>query len=141
MLDSRVLYLIDTSIWVDLYEDRTGYGGEPLGDYAFKLLGMIRANRNKIIITDFIIRELEVNYSIEQIKGMMAPFEDILQRIVSSEKQRSESKKISEERNIPRGDALHAIMARDCSAMMISRDNHFRQLKDISEHYKPEEII
>jgi hypothetical protein len=71
-----VQYLIDTSIWVDLYENRTGYNGEPLGDYAFKLLGLIKTNRDKIIITDFIIKELEANYSIEQIKGMMMPCQE-----------------------------------------------------------------
>lgn len=29
-------YFIDTSIWIDFYEDRIGYKDEPLGDYAFK---------------------------------------------------------------------------------------------------------
>lgn len=134
-------YLVDTSIWVDLYEDRIGYSGEPLGDYAFKLLGLIRANKDKITVTDFLIKELEAIYSMEQIRGMMMPFEDVLSKIISSEKQRSEAKKISAERNIPKGDALHAVMARDCSARLISRDKHFRLLKDVAEHYFPEELI
>ena len=120
-------YLIDTSIWVDLYENRTGYNGEPLGDYAFKLLSLIKTNQDKIIITDFIIKELEANYSIEQIRGMMNPFEDILEKIISSEKQRNEARKISAERNLPKGDALHAIMAGDYSAILVSRDKHFRE--------------
>ncbi|VVB81570.1 PIN domain protein [uncultured archaeon] len=134
-------YLIDTSIWVDLYEDRTGYNGERLGDYAFKLFCLLKTNQDKIIITEFIIKELETNYSIEQIRGMMRPFEDILKKISSSERERREAREISAQRDIPKGDALHAIMARDYSAVLISRDKQFRQLEDIAEHKRPEELI
>jgi hypothetical protein len=31
-------YLVDTSIWIDIIEDRLGYGNEPLGEYALKFL-------------------------------------------------------------------------------------------------------
>jgi len=134
-------YLIDTSIWVDLYEDRKGYQNEPLGDFAFKLFSIIKAKQNKIVITDLTIRELETNYSIEEINGMMKPFEDVLEKIIASKKQRDEAKKLAEKRNVPRGDALHAILARDNRFILVSRDKHFRELTDISEHHKPEEII
>src|SRR3989338_1034155 len=134
-------YLIDTSIWVDLYEDRKGYQNEPLGDFAFKLFSIIKAKQNKIVITDLTIRELETNYSIEEINGMMKPFEDVLEKIIASKKQRDEAKKQAEKRNVPRGDALHAILARDNRFILVSRDKHFRELTDISEHHKPEEII
>ena len=134
-------YLIDTSIWVDLYDDRKGYKGEPLGDYAFKLFAMIKAKGDRIIITDLTIRELEMNYSIPEIRGMMKLFESVIDKIVASKEQRSESKNISQERNVPKGDALHAILARDNKLILITRDKHFNQLKDISLYKKPEEII
>ena len=133
-------YLIDTSIWIDLYEDRKGYAGEPLGDFAFKLFGMIKAKQNKIVITDLTIRELEMNYSIPEINGMMKPFEAIMEKVIASEDQRDEAKKIAEERNVPKGDALHAVIARDNKFILITRDKHFKQLTDISEHHKPEDI-
>ncbi|MEK6952743.1 MAG: PIN domain-containing protein [Nanoarchaeota archaeon] len=134
-------YLIDTSIWVDLYNDRKGYKGEPLGDYAFKLFAMIKARGDKIIITDLTIRELEMNYSIPEIRGMMKPFENIIEKIISTKKQRDEAKKVSQERNLPPGDALHAILARDNKLILITRDKHFKQLTEISVYYKPEDII
>lgn len=134
-------YLIDTSIWVDLYEDRPGYKGEPLGDFAFKLFAIIKAKEDKIIITDLTIRELEMNYSIAEINGMMKPFEAILEKLVASKKQREEAKKLAKERPVPKGDALHAVIARDNNFTLIARDKHFRQLTDISEHHKPEDII
>lgn len=37
--------------------------------------------------------------------------------------------------------ALHAIVARDNGLILITRDNHFRVLQDISKYYKPEELI
>jgi len=134
-------YFIDTSIWVDLYEDRKGYQNEPLGDFAFKLFGIIKAKQNKIVITDLTIRELEMNYTIPEINGMMKPFEAILDKLVASKEQRDEAKKIAEERNVPKGDALHAILARDNKFILVTRDKHFRQLTDILEHHKPEELI
>ena len=136
-----IKYLIDTSIWVDLYENRKGYHDEPLGDFAFKLFCMIKAKEDQIVITDLTIRELEINYSMPEIKGMMKPFENILEKLVVSREQRDEAKKIASERNLPKGDVLHAILARDNNYILISRDKHFKQLIDISAHNKPEEII
>ncbi len=134
-------YLIDTSIWVDLRENRKSFNKEPLGDYAFELFKKIIVEKDKIVITDYIQRELESNYKISEIKGMFLLFRVIIEKIIVSEKQREEAKKISEKRKVPKGDALHAIIARDNKLVMITRDNHFRILDDISKHYKPEELI
>ena len=134
-------YYIDTSIWMDLYDDRKGFNNEPLGDYALKLFSSIRTKKSKLIITDILIRELEMNYSVEEINGMMKPFENIIEKIIATREQRDEAKKIAEERNIPPGDVLHAIITRDNELILITRDKHFRQLEDISKHHKPEDII
>lgn len=134
-------YLIDTSIWVDLYEDRKGFYNEPLGDYALKILSMIQAKGDVIALTDLLIRELESSYSMPQINGLFKLFQKNVNKIIATAEQREEAKKIAVERNIPAGDALHAILARDNGLTLITRDKHFKQLEDISKHYKPEEII
>ena len=134
-------YIIDTSIWVDLYEDRKGYNNEPLGDYAFKLLVKIKANEKVIVLTDFLIKELETLYSVAEINGMFKPFEKITKKITDTEKQRQKPKKFAKERGVPAGDVLHAIVARDNDLILVTRDRHFRKLEDISKHYKPEELI
>ena len=134
-------FYIDTSIWMDLYEDRKGHNNEPLGDFALKLLSMIKANNHKLIITDLLIRELEMNYSLPEINGMMKPFENLIEKIISTKKQRDEARKLSQERNLPPGDVLHAILARDNKLILITRDKHFNQLKDISLYKKPENLI
>jgi len=134
-------YIIDTSIWVDLYEDRKGYNNEPLGDYALNLLIRIKAKENAIVLTDFLIKELETIYSVAEINGMFKPFEKIIKKIIATEKQREEAKKIAKERDVPAGDALHAIVARDNDLILVTRDRHFKKLEDVSRHHKPEELI
>ena len=134
-------YYLDTSIWIDVYEDRKGYNNEPLGEYGLKLLALIKAKENKIIISDLLISELEVRYTIPEINGMLKPFEKITEKIFSTTKQKLEAKKITEERKLPYGDALHSIIARDNNLILITRDKHFKELTDISKYYKPEELI
>ena len=134
-------YYLDTSIWIDVYEDRKGYNNEPLGEYGLKLLALIKAKENKIIISDLLIFELEVRYTIPEINGMLKPFEKITEKIKSTTKQKLEAKKIAEERKLPYGDALHSIIARDNNLILITRDKHFKELTDISKYYKPEELI
>ncbi|MFH1506764.1 MAG: type II toxin-antitoxin system VapC family toxin [archaeon] len=134
-------FYIDTSIWMDLYYDREGYAGEPLGDYAFRLFDWIRISGHKIVISDLLIQELENSYSMEQINGMMKPFERIIEKVISSTHQKKASLKIAEARQLPRGDVLHAVLARDNGFTLITRDNHFRRLKDVAESHKPEDFI
>jgi predicted nucleic acid-binding protein len=134
-------YYFDTSIWVDLYEDRKGYYNEPLGEFALRLFTLIKARKDKLIITDYLVRELEANYSREEINRMLRPFESIIEHITATKEQREEAKKLAKERNVPRGDALHAIIARDNKLTLITRDKHFKRLEDIFKHYKPEELI
>jgi len=134
-------YLIDTSIWIDLYEDRKGFNGEPLGDYALKLLSIIKSEEQIVVLTDLLLRELEMNYSLAEIKGMFKPFENITEKIIATKEEREEAKKVGTKRNLPPGDALHAIIARDNKLLLITRDKHFKQLEDVSKHYKPEDII
>jgi len=50
-----IKYYIDTSIWMDLLENRIGYNREPLGDYALRLFSLILSKRYKIVISDLLI--------------------------------------------------------------------------------------
>lgn len=134
-------YYIDTSIWMDIYEDRKGYNKEPIGYFALKLFGLIKAGKNKIVISDLLIKELEMNYSIAEINGMIKPFEKNIEKIISSKDEINEAKKIAAERDIPKGDVLHSILARNHKLILITRDKHFNKLKDICKYYKPEQII
>ena len=134
-------YYLDTSIWIDIYEDRKGYNNEPLGDYGLKLLAMLRIKKFKLILTDLIIKELQNYYSIPEINGMIKPFEEIIEKIIGTKTQGDEAIKIANERKLPYGDVLHSIIARDNNLILVTRDRHFKELQDISKSYKPEELI
>lgn len=125
---------------MDYYEDRTD-PSKDLGGFAFKLLCKLLASKSKIVVSTFLQRELEVAYSLDSIRGLTLPFEKLMEKVDVSDSQREEAKKISEERNIPKGDVIHALLARENNAIMVSRDKHFQLLKDICEVMKPEEII
>ena len=134
-------YYVDTSIWIDLYEDRKGFNNEKLGDYALNLFYFIIEKNHKLIISDMLIKELEINYTTAQINGMMKIYGNSIEKVKTTTKQRDEAKKLSLERNLPYGDALHAIIARHNNLILVSRDKHFKELIDISKYYKPEELI
>jgi len=134
-------YYADTSIWIDLYEDRKGFNNEKLGDYALDLFYFIIDKNHKLIISDMLIKELGINYTTAQINGMMKIYGNLIEKVKITTKQRDEAKKLSLERNLPYGDALHAIIARDNNLILVTRDNHFKKLTDISKYYKPEELI
>ncbi len=133
-------YYIDSSIWVDYYEDRKD-PSKDIGEFAFKLLCKLLASKSKIVVSTFLLRELETVYSLDKIKGITRPFEKLMEKVDVSDNQREEAKKIAYERGIPKGDVIHAILARDNNAILVSRDKHFQLLKDICEVVKPEEII
>lgn len=133
-------YYLDTSIWMDYYEDRKD-PSKDLGEFAFRLLQKLLIKKSTIVVSNFIQKELETMYSIDKIRGLTIHFDKIIEKANITDKQREEALKIAKQRNIPRGDALHAILARDNNAILVSRDKHFQSLKDICKVVKPEEII
>ena len=133
-------YYLDTSIWMDYYEDRKD-PSKDIGEFAFKLLCRLLASKSRIVVSTFLLNELETAYSLDKIRGLTLPFKGLMERVDVSDKQREEAKKIAQERGIPKGDVIHAILARDSNAILVSRDKHFQLLKDICKVVKPEEII
>ncbi|MBW2971681.1 type II toxin-antitoxin system VapC family toxin [Candidatus Woesearchaeota archaeon] len=134
-------FYIDSSIWMDIYEDRRGYSGEPLALYGLRLLELILAKRETLIITDTLIDELSFYYSPEQLNGMLSPFHGLTEKIMASAKQKEEAERLASERSVPRGDTLHAVISRDHNLILVTRDRHFRKLEDVSSHHTPEELI
>ncbi len=133
-------YYLDTSVWMDYYEDRKD-PSKNIGELAFRLLKKLLASKSKILVSTFLLKELETAYSLEKIRGIFFPFQGLIETAGLSEEQREEARIIAKEREIPRGDVIHAILARDNDAILVSRDKHFQKLKDICEVMKPEELI
>lgn len=88
-----------------------------------------------------VIDELKKKYSLAEIQSI---FEMVANQLIKSETKSChirEAKSLSRERNVALADALHAILARDNKAIIVSRDNHFMSLTDVAPVRKPEELI
>ena len=140
----KKIYLLDTCIWRDFYENRFSKIGRPLGKYATRLFMKILKDKNKILFSEALILELKKDYEERDVNDMLNLLflNKTLERIEITKEEHLEAKKLSQERNIPYIDCLNAIHARNHKAMMISQDDHyFKNLIDITKTIKPEDII
>ena len=128
----------DTSIWIDIYDQR-GSNGE----VAKRLIEKIILEDDFLFYSDVVVVELKKlgfsEYEINQMLSIAKP--DHLHRIHSTKIQLEEAKRVAVQRNVPLRDALHAILARDHEARLISRDRDFDKLKDITIAKRPEECL
>ena len=134
-------YYLDTSIWLDFFENRNE-PNLPKGDWAHKLLDKITNDNDKAIYSDIVILELGVvGYQSHEIQNLFQKIKPILIFVESTEKQARKAKDLSSKRDIPKGDALHALIARDNKATLVTLDNHFKKLLDITKPKRPQDII
>ena len=135
-------YYLDTLIWRDYYEGRKD-NLRPLADWALIFLKKAIAEDSIILYSDFVDAELRKDYDDRKIKDVLELVTDaqILKIINANNEQIREAARISKARKVPFGDALHAVLARDNGAIVITRDKHFENLQDIAPSKKPEELI
>ena len=132
---------MDTSIWLDFFENRNE-PNLPKGNWAHKLLSKITENNDKAIYSDIVLLELGVaGYQFHEIEKLFEKIKPILIFAESTEKQARKAKDLSSKRDVPKGDALHALIARDNKATLVTLDNHFKKLVDIIKPKKPQDII
>ncbi|MDO8642753.1 MAG: PIN domain-containing protein [Candidatus Woesearchaeota archaeon] len=131
-------FYFDTSIWMDIYDER-GHNGE----VARKLMEKIVMDDDIVLYSDAIVAELKKlgfsEYEINQMFSIAKP--DHIRRVQSTKNQIEEAQRVAQQRDVPRRDALHAILARDHEAQLISRDWDFEKLRDITKAKKPEDLI
>lgn len=134
-------YYLDTSIWLDFFENRNE-PNLPKGDWAHKLLNKITNNNYKAVYSDIVILELgAAGYQSHEIQNLFQKITPILIFAECTEKQAGKAKDLSSKRDIPKGDALHALIARDNKATLVTLDNHFKKLIDITKPKRPQDLI
>ena len=134
-------YYFDTSIWLDFFENRNE-PNLPKGDWAKELLNKTTRNNDRIVYSDNNIYELNIlGYSFREIDTMFLPFKPILIFVESTEKQIGKAKDLAMKRDIPKRDALHAFIASDNKAILVTLDRHFRKLLDIIKPKSPKNLI
>ena len=126
-------YFVDTLIWRDYYENRKDRF-RPIGEWAFEFFKIAIRTNSLILYSDIIEKELGKDYNPKEIADILKIITktELLKRIEIIPKQFKEAAILSKNRKVPFGDALNAILARDNNAILVSRDHHFEELKDIA---------
>ena len=134
-------YYLDTSIWLDFFEYRDE-PNLPKGRWAQELLNKIIKTDAKIIYSDHTLTELEMaGYPSYEINKLLKSIEQVLIFVESTDKQIGKARDLSLKRNIPKGDALHALIARDNQTILVTLDRHFQKIIDIIKPTRPQDII
>ena len=135
------LFYFDTSIWLDFFENRDELNFKK-SQLVHKLLDKIIDENNKILYSDINLIELKIlGYSTYELKDMFKELKAILVFLESTKQQVGKAKDISLKRNIPKRDALHALIARDSGAVLITYDKHFQKTLEIIKPKKPQDFI
>ena len=128
-------YYLDTSILLDYYEKR-GRNGE----IALILINKIRSE-DILIYSDAHVMELKgLGYSKNEINKILMILKSGIKHVHINKGQLEEARRLISYIRIPVRDALHAILARDNEAILVSNDKHFQLLKYIVEIKKPLEL-
>lgn len=132
-------YYLDTAIWRDLHENRTDRF-RPLGEWAFELIRKIREEKQIILYSDAVIGEL-IKYfeNVDEI-FRLAVEENLLLKVDIKREQFVEAVNLCKKLQIPHKDCLHAILARDNNAILVTRDRDFEKINFVIVK-KPEELI
>ncbi len=134
-------YYFDTSIWLDFLENRNE-PNMPKGEWAKKLVSKIVNNDDIILFSDVNMLELnDIGYSQYDIDEILKPINHILLFIEAEAHQVGKAIDIAKRRNVPKRDALHAILARDNYAILVTFDAHFKELADITKTYTSKDLI
>jgi len=133
-------FYLDTAIWRDYFEDRRDCL-QPLGEFAFQFLKNCEKEGCEVLYSELVTRELLAYYSEERVKQVFSSFSGIL-RLVEITKEQADEVKIIRNKTpgAHNADILHAIIACDNEAILITRDRHFEALTGIVRVLKPEEV-
>lgn len=134
-------YYFDTAIWIDILENRKDFCGKEIGKYGRELLALIILNNYNLVVSDETSKELSDYCGSFMVNALLTHLERNIRKVVFTDSEKKEALRFSQEKNVPFGDALHAIIARDTNSVLIARDNHFRLLDNICPHFKPEEFL
>jgi predicted nucleic acid-binding protein len=136
-------YYFDSCIWKDHYENRFGPGGRPLGDYATRLFMKVMKNRDTLLFSELVVEELKLRHDKVEIDRFfnIISLLGILKLVDITKEERMEAKLIAAERGVPFHDALHAIIARDNDAIIVTQDRHFNELVEVVVAKRPEELL
>jgi predicted nucleic acid-binding protein len=134
-----VRYYIDTCIWRDYYENRCDRF-RPLGEWALRFIKKAIYEDSTIFFSAAVLDELYLFWDETTVKNafQLIPSK-ILVEVHIMRKHILEANTLAQTHHVPRKDALHAVLARDACAIVVTRDEHFKLMNTPS--FKPEELF
>lgn len=135
-------FYVDTSVWRDYFEDRKD-DLRPLGEFAFLFFKKVKEDKDLIFFSKLVLEELAIKYNIKEIKEMfdILSTDNSLLRVKVKKKHILKAKKLSNKVGVHFGDCLHAVLAKENKAILVTRDKHFDMLKTFIEVRKPEDLF
>ncbi len=135
-------YYLDNQIWIDHY---LGRGPDGIwGEDALKLIIKIIDEDSKIIFSNFNEKEFkQIGLSETEINSLISMIKpNHIKRVSVTKDQYKEAHRLAEQRKVPLGDAIHAVLARDHEAQLVTRDEKdYRKLKDVTQYKEPKDLL
>ena len=129
----------DTCVYVDLFEGRKDKFRD-LGEFALNVFRQVRDKKYKLVISDWLLHELEKLNHHDHFKELIKSFEkDHLINVERTPEDETEAKKLSKH-NFP--DAMHIVLAKKANAIYLVTRNiqDFTEFRDIIEIILPESL-
>ncbi|MBU1198995.1 MAG: PIN domain-containing protein [Nanoarchaeota archaeon] len=134
-------YYLDTCIWLDYWENRKDKF-RPLGEWALGLVNKIIKDKDIILYSEVVEIELRKRISEHDIKNIFSILpRRLLIKINISESEKKEAYFLSKKTRVYFNDVLHAILARNHGAVLVTRDKHFLELNLFLNVKKPEDLL
>lgn len=128
---------VDTCVYVNLLNGDKDYWRD-LGEFALRVFEQVRAKRYRLVISDWVIKELKKQVDCKLIDEFLSGFEkECILEVESTLQDKREAKRMS--RNWP--DALHVVLAlkNDC-VYLVTRDKDFIEFQGLIEIVLPESL-
>ena len=131
-------FYVDTCIWRDYLENRTNLYGS-LAEHAFRFFRQCIIHQ-AIIVTSEIVEEELPDLSPTKFYSVTKAIGLNVQKATVTSQQIVEAEHVAYQKQLNYTDVLHAILARDNNAILITRDNDFEELGDLVTSQKPEQV-
>jgi len=132
--------VVDTNIFIDFVS-----GKKPFADNALRFFKESMQCKHFVYLTDAVIYELEGKKVLEEVSKIILTGLKNKGKLVFLEatpQQKENAKKISTEQGISYADALIALLAKENTCIVLTRDKHFKQnLSFLIDSFKPEDLV
>ncbi len=123
-------YYLDTNIWLDIHEQRGSNS-----DNALTFLRDALTSDAIFVWSTLHTAELKrLDYTLDEQHTLITIIPSSRRRLISVTRHNiNTARRLARQRDVPVHDALHAVLAKEHAAIIVTRDRHFLRFSDIVE--------